>query len=158
MVTLDLATKNSGIAVWENDKYRESYVISYEKIRDIEERTVAMGKKLLSALDYFGPTVVYAEDSYKGQNPKTMKYLCRLHGIVMGWCLQHDIEYQFVMPASWRKYIPKFPNGCNGQRDEQKEFSVQYVMQHYGFSPISDDQSDAICIGEAMLRKNGVIE
>lgn len=152
MVTLDLATKKSGIAIWNGDKYKESYVIDYEKIRDIDERTEAMGKKLISALDYYKPTLVYSEDSFKGRNPKTMKCLCRLHGIVMGWCLSHDVEYHFIMPSAWRKYIPDFPNGRGSERDEQKEFSVTYVTDMYGFVPKTDDEADAICIGEAVIR------
>lgn len=154
LISLDLATKKSGLAYWENNKYKESHVIDFEKIKDIDERTINMGKKLISALNYYKPTVVYTEDSFKGQNPKTMKCLCKLHGIVMGWCLENKVEYHFVMPSSWRKYIPDFPNGRSVKRDEQKLFSIQYVMDIYGFTPITDDQSDAILIGEAMIRKN----
>lgn len=153
MLSLDLATKKSGLAYWVNDKYTESYVIDYEKIKDIEQRTISMAKMLIRALNYFKPSVVYAEDSFKGYNPKTMKYLSRLHGVVMGWCLDHDSEYQFVMPSSWRKYIPDFPNGRGVKRDTQKEFSVQYVTEKYGFVPKTDDESDAILVGEGMIRK-----
>ena len=152
LVSLDLATKKSGIAFFENRKYKESYVIDFEKIKDIEERTEAMGKKLISALNYFKPTIVYSEDSFKGNNPKTMKWLSRLHGIVMGWCLEHEVEYHFIMPSSWRKYIPDFPNGRSVKRDEQKDFSIKYVMDVYNILPLSDDQSDAILIGEAVIR------
>lgn len=152
LVSLDLATKKSGIAFFENKKYKESYVIDFEKIKDIDERTELMGKKLISALNYFKPTVVYSEDSFKGQNPKTLKCLSRLHGIVMGWCLEHEVEYHFIMPSSWRKYIPDFPNGRGIERDEQKKFSIQYVMDIYNITPKTDDQSDAILIGEAAIR------
>ena len=154
MVTFDLATKKTGIAVWHDDQYKESYVINYEKIEDIEERTELMGKKLISALNYFEPTLVYSEDSFRGQNPKTVKCLCRIHGIVMGWCLEHEVEYHFIMPSAWRKHIPGFPNGRNAKRPEQKTFAVQYIKDHYGFSSITDDQADAICIGEAVIRMN----
>lgn len=152
LISLDLATKKSGLAYFENEKYKESCVINYEKIKDINERTELMGKKLISALNYYKPTLVYSEDSFKGRNPQTMKCLCRLHGIVMGWCLEHDVEYHFLMPSSWRKYIPDFPNGRGVEREEQKLFSIQYVMDIYGFKPISDDQSDAILVGEAAIR------
>jgi len=155
MVSLDLATKKSGLAYWENGIYKESYVIDYEKIKDIEERTISMGKKLIDALNYYKPSIVYAEDSFKGNNPKTMKYLCRLHGVVMGWCLEHGVEYQFVMPSTWRKYIPNFPNGRGATRDEQKCFSVKYVTENYKITPKTDDESDAILVGEGMINKYG---
>lgn len=153
MLSLDLATKKSGLAYWENAKYKESYIIDYENIKDIDERTVAMSKKLIGALDYYKPDIVYSEDSYKGYNPKTMKWLCRIHGIVMGWCLEHGAEYQFVMPSSWRKYIPGFPNGRSAKRDEQKDFSIKYVEENYNITPKTDDEADAILVGEGMIRK-----
>lgn len=152
MVSLDLATKKSGLAFWKNGKYKESYVIDYEKIKDIDERTELMGKKLISALDYFKPNVVYSEDSFRGNNPKTMKCLCKLHGIVMGWCLINNVEYNFIMPSSWRKYIPNFPNGRSAKREEQKKFSVNYVTKKYKITPSTDDESDAILIGEGVLK------
>jgi Holliday junction resolvasome RuvABC endonuclease subunit len=155
MLSLDLATKKSGLAYWEDGIYKESYVIDFEKIKEIEERTISMAKKLIDALNYYKPSIVYSEDSFKGRNPKTMKYLCRLHGVVMGWCLDNNAEYQFIMPSGWRKYIPDFPNGRGVSREEQKNFSVKYVTQKYGFIPKTDDESDAILVGEGMIRKYG---
>lgn len=154
MLSLDLATKKSGLAYWENGEYKESYVIDYEKIKDIEERTISMSKKLIDALNYYKPAIVYGEDSFKGQNPKTMKYLCRLHGVVMGWCLEHGAEYEFIMPSTWRKYIPGFPNGRGASRDEQKYFSLKYVEEKYGIIPKTDDESDAILVGEGMINRD----
>lgn len=153
MLSLDLATKKSGLAYWENAKYKESHIIDFERIEDIEERTVAMSKELIGALNYYKPDIVYSEDSYKGYSPKTMKWLCRIHGVVMGWCIEHGADYQFVMPSSWRKYIPGFPNGRSIKRDEQKKFSVDYVSKKYKMTPKSDDESDAILVGEGMIRK-----
>ena len=155
LVCLDLATKKSGIAYFENGIYKESYVIDHEDIKDIEQRTEAMGKDIIGALKYFKPDFVYTEDSFKGKNPKTMKCLTRLHGIAQGWCYCYNAEYNLIYPSQWRKYIPGFPNGRNTSRDEQKEYSVKYVTEHYGFTPITDDQSDAILIGEGVLRMYG---
>ena len=155
MLSLDLATKKSGLAYWENGIYKESYVIDFESIKDIDERTISMGKKLIGALNYFKPDIVYSEDSFKGRNPKTMKCLCRLHGIVMGWCLENNVEYDFVMPSSWRKYIPGFPNGRGVSRDQQKYFSIKYVTEKYKITPKTDDESDAILVGEGMINKYG---
>lgn len=153
LVCLDLSTTKSGIAYFENGIYKESYVIDYENIKDIDERTEHMGKKLIGALDYYKPNIVYTEDSFKGKNPKTMKCLSRLHGMAQGWCFSNNAEHTLVYPSTWRKYIPGFPNGRSAKREEQKAYSVQYVTEHYGFVPITDDQSDAILIGEGMLRK-----
>lgn len=152
LVCLDLATKKSGISYWENGVYKESYVINYEKIDDIDERIELMGKRLIDALNYFEPNIIYTEDSFKGNNPKVVKCLSRLHGIVMGWCYINEAEHNLIYPSTWRKYIPDFPNGRNAKRAEQKEFSITYVTNKYGFKPQSDDEADAILIGESVLK------
>lgn len=152
LVSLDLATKKTGIAYFENGKYVESYVIDYEKIKDIDERTEKMGKTIISALNYFKPDEVYTEDSFKGKNPKTMKCLCRLHGVAMGWCYMNDVNHHLIYPSTWRKYIPGFPNGRSVKREQQKDYSVQYVRDNYKIEPKTDDEADAILIGEAVNR------
>ena len=154
IVSLDLATKKTGIACFENGKYKESYVIDYEKIKDIDERTEKMGRTIISALNYFKPDKVYTEDSFKGQNPKTMKYLSRLHGVAMGWCYMNNAIHHLIYPSTWRKYIPGFPNGRAARRDDQKEYAVQYVRDNYKIEPKTDDEADAILIGEAVVRMN----
>lgn len=153
LLCLDLATKKSGLAYFENGEYKESYVIDFDKIKDIEERTNLMGEKIINALNYYKPDIVYTEDSFSGNNPKTMKCLSQLHGIAMGWCLINKSEHHLIMPSAWRKNIPGFPNGRSIKRETQKQYSIKYVTDHYGFIPISDDQSDAILIGESIIRK-----
>lgn len=155
MLSLDLSTTKSGIAYWENNKYKESYVIDFSSVKDIDERVVNMSKMLINALNYFKPNIVYSEDSFKGKNPVVLKMLSRIHGVVMGWSLSHNTEYHFIMPSSWRKHIPDFPNGRGVKREVEKAFSIKYVTDNYGFIPKTDDESDAILIGESVVRMNG---
>ena len=93
MLSFDISTTKSGLAYWENKKYKESYVIDLSDIKDIDERTDNMGQMLISALNYFKPDTVFIEDSYKGKNPKALKCFCRLHGIVIGWCMDHGVSH-----------------------------------------------------------------
>lgn len=151
-VSLDLSTTKSGIAYWENGEYKESYVIDHDKHGDIDKRTDLMGKDIIRALNYFKPSIVYTEDSFDGKNPKTMKYLSRLHGIAQGWCYINNSEHNLIMPSEWRQYIPGFPNGKGEKRDIQKAYAVKYVTENYGFVPLTDDQADAILIGEGIIR------
>ena len=41
------------------------------------------------------------------------------------------------------------------KRDELKSLSVQYVKQHYQID-VSDDISDAICIGESRIKRDNL--
>ena len=44
--------------------------------------------------------------------------------------------------------------GRNVKRDQLKEQSVKYVLDHYNFN-VGDDEADAICIGDAVLKMFG---
>ena len=150
LISLDLSTKASGVAMWENGKYKSSAVINCESEKNVDVRIRYMSKELWKYLDYYSPDVVYAEDTYCHGNPEVQKKLNRIQGVVYAWCIQHDAEFHLLMPSAWRKYIPEFPN-YRTKREEQKKFSVNYVRKNYGFEPVTDDQSDAICLGEAAI-------
>lgn len=155
MVSLDLSTKVSGFSVWQCYgywKYQESFVIDFSDERDTNKRIDKMCSELWSQLDRYSPTVVYAEDTYCHGNPDVQKKLNRIQGVVYAWCLIHHVEFHLLMPSVWRKYIPGFPQGKGIKRNEQKKFSVKYFKDNYGKTPWSDDESDAVCIGEAAIR------
>ena len=152
LVSLDCSTKCSGLAVWDNGKYKESHVIDMSIIKNADERQEEMGKKLWKGLDYYHPSIVYIEDTFCHGNPEVQKKLNRIQGVIFAWCITHDAEFYCIMPSAWRKYIPNFPNGKGIKRETQKEFSVKYVTDKYGFEPKTDDEADAILIGEGVLR------
>lgn len=152
LVSLDCSTKCSGIAIWDNGKYIKSHIVDMSKIKDVEERQLKMGLELWKGLDYYNPSIVYIEDTYCHGNPDVQKKLNRIQGVIFAWCITHDAEFHCIMPSSWRKYIPDFPNGKGIKRQEQKNFSIQYVTENYKITPKSDDESDAILIGEGVIR------
>lgn len=155
LVSLDCSTKCSGLAVWDNGEYTESHIIDMSKIKEVDVRQVEMGLKLWKGLDYYSPSIVFIEDTYSHGNPEMQKKLNRIQGVIFAWCITHGAEFNCVMPSSWRKYIPDFPNGKGVKRQEQKEFSVAYVADKYGFNPKTDDEADAILIGEAAIKMRG---
>ena len=152
LVSLDCSTKCSGMAVWEDNKYKVSHVVDCSNIKDTDKRITEMSKLLWKGLDYYSPSTVYIEDTYCHGNPEVQKKLNRIQGVVFAWCLQHDAEFYCIMPSAWRKYIPEFPNGRSVKREQQKAYSIKYVQERYKISPASDDESDAILIGEAAIR------
>ena len=151
MLSLDCSTKCTGLAVWDNGKYTESHIINCEKIKDVEQRQKEMSTMIWKGLEYYHPSIVFIEDTYCHGNPDVQKKLNRIQGVVYAWCITHNAEFNCIMPSSWRKYIPDFPNGKGVKRQEQKEFSVKYVTENYNIKPKSDDESDAILIGEGVL-------
>lgn len=152
MVSLDLSTKISGFAVWENGKYSKSFIVNCSNEKDTNKRIDKMCRELWFQLEHYSPTIVYAEDTYCHGNPDIQKKLNRIQGVVYAWCLIHCVEFNLLMPSAWRKYIPDFPQGKGVKRDEQKQFSIKHFINQYGRSPVSDDEADAVCIGEAAIR------
>lgn len=151
LMSLDCSTKCTGYAVWDNGKYVESNIINCEKIKDVEERQKEMGIMIWKGLTYYNPSIVYIEDTYCHGNPEVQKKLNRMQGVVYAWCITHGAEFHCIMPSAWRKYIPNFPNGRGVKREEQKNFSITYVINKFGFTPKSDDEADAILIGVGAL-------
>lgn len=152
MISLDCSTKCSGMAVWDNGELTTSHIIDCSNIKDTDERISEMGKLLWKGLDYYSPTIVSIEDTYCHGNPEVQKKLNRIQGIVYAWCIMHDAEFYCIMPSAWRKHIPDFPNGKGIKREEQKKFSINYVTDNYNITPKTDDESDAILIGEGVIR------
>lgn len=149
-MSIDASTKATGIAVWVNGALSSTPLLDYGKIKDTDERIATMSKDIFRTLDLYCPSIVYVEDNYVGRNPKTQKELCRIQGVVFGWCMLRNSYFETMTPSAWRKYIPGFPKKC--KREEAKAYSVDYVQKNYGFT-CSDDIADAVLIGEAMLRK-----
>lgn len=153
LLSFDCSTTCTGLAYWENGKYKESYIIDCRKMKDSEERCQYMSEMIWKALDYYKPSIVVMEDTYYKRNPDGYKKLNRLQGIIWGWCIGHNKEFNILMPSAWRKYIPECPNGRSAKRDEQKAFAINYVSKQYKVKAKTDDEAEAILIGEALLRK-----
>lgn len=150
MCSIDGSTKSTGVAIWKNGTLYTTLLLDHSDERDSDNRITEMCKELVKDLHKYNPEIVFIEDNYVGRNPKTQKQLCRIQGLVYGWCLINNSYFETMTPSSWRKYIPGFPSKC--KRDEAKEYSVNYVQKNYGII-CGDDVSDAILIGEAMLKK-----
>lgn len=151
LMSLDCSTRRTGYAVWDDGEYVESNVINCDKITESEQRQKQMGLMIWKGLNYYNPSIVYVEDTYCHGNPDVQKKLNRIQGVVYAWCITHNAKFNCIMPSSWRKHIPGFPNGKGVKRQEQKNFSITYVMDKFGFTPKGDDESDAILIGLGAL-------
>ena len=150
VICLDASTKMTGVSFWENGKYSSSTLIDVSHIQDTEDRIYNMCLSILDQLQWYKPNNVFIEDTYCGNNPKTQKMLDRIQGVVYGWCIKNKCFFELVSPTSWRKYIPGFPT--KAKRKELKDYSVEYVNEHFGIK-CNDDVADSILIGEAMMRK-----
>ena len=150
LISIDAATKKTGVSLWKNKRYSTSYLLDCSSINDTDERIANMCKQLWKLLNDNKPDVVYIEDTYCGNNPAVQIMLNRIQGVVYAWCLTKNKKFCIIKPSQWRKYISGFPNGKGAKRQELKDFSVSYVKKKYKID-CGDDIADSILIGEAAL-------
>lgn len=149
LVSLDVSTKKTGYAIFKNGNYSLSGLISYEKEKDLDERLRGMSMNILSVLDIYKPQIISIEDTYCGRNPSVQKSLNRLQGVIYGWAVRNNADFNLYLPTQWRKYIDEIPT--KGKRNDLKEKAIEYAVKKYK-EDINDDEAEAICIGEATLK------
>lgn len=150
LVTIDGSTQKSGIAYFCNGKYVEHVLLDYSKDKNIEIRFKSMSKAIWQKLNEYKPNIIYIEETYMANNPQTSKILTRLQGVVYAWCFNNDCEFNTIRPTSWRRHL-NFQQGKNIKRQQLKEQSITYVLENYKLE-VTDDESDAICIADAVIK------
>lgn len=149
MVALDVSTKKTGVAVFGNGKLKKYTLLDKTNISSSDERVEEMALEIIKTLDTMKPVIVSIEDTYCGNNPSVQKVLSRLQGVVFGWCISNNADFNLYLPSTWRKHIEGFPT--KAKRAECKAFSIQYVKDKYSID-VTDDVADAVCIGEATVK------
>ena len=145
LVSIDGSTQKTGIAYFCNGKYIEHILLDFSKDKNMENRFESMSKEIWKILDDYRPNIIYIEETYMANNPQTSKILTRLQGVVYAWCINNACEFNTIRPTQWRKQL-------NFQKREQlKKQSLQYVLDNYGLE-VTDDESDAICIADAVIK------
>ena len=149
-MSIDGSTQKTGIAYFCNGKYVEHVLLNFSKDKNMENRFESMSKEIWKILDGYRPNIIYIEETYMANNPQTSKILTRLQGVVYAWCINNACEFNTIRPTSWRKQL-NFQQGKNVKREQLKKQSLQYVLDNYGLE-VTDDESDAICIADAVIK------
>lgn len=153
LITIDGSTKKTAIAYFYNGKYKKHQLLDFSKDKNIFRRFESMAKNLWKLLDLYKPNIIYIEETYTSANPQTTKILTRLQGIVYAWCMNNQSSFNTIAPSQWRKQL-KFIQGKGIKRDHLKLQSIKYISDKYDFS-VTDDEADAICIGDAVIKMFG---
>lgn len=150
VITIDGSTQKTAIAYFYNGKYKEHQLLDFSKDKDIFSRFESMAKNLWELLDSYNPNIIYIEETYSSVNPQTTKILTRLQGVVYAWCMNNKCYFNTITPSQWRKQL-KFTQGKGVKREQLKKQSIKYISDKYNLS-VTDDEADAICIGDAILK------
>lgn len=151
ILALDLSTKSSGIAVFD-DKNLIHYSCITSSSTDLIKRINIMKDGIRNILKEYNIDKIIVEEvrpegGYGVGNQKTHKALMWLQGAIA--FLAHDefnnLPIEYIYPSSWRAKL-NIKNGRGIKRANLKEADIAFVKDKYNIN-VNDDMADAICIG-----------
>ena len=147
VLAFDQSTKISAYSLWIDGKYVEVGVIDLHKMKYTSERVRAMGVELCKTIGKYNPEIVVIEEVAQQSNAMTLKLLARIQGVIIGFCAAHNIDTYIIEPSKWRSTL-YFKQGSGVKRAELKAQAIEHVETEYGLD-LSEDECEALCIGEA---------
>lgn len=150
LLALDQSSRTTGYSVFNDKNLIDSG--TFTCINDnIGKRLVKYESKILELIDKYKVDKIAFEDiQMQGGNVVTYKALAEIFGITHYIVTKLDIPYEVISSNTWKSQL-----GIKGkQRAEQKKNAQKYVAEHYN-KKVSEDESDAICIGTCAVGAAG---
>lgn len=158
-LSLDLSTKSTGIAIFENQE-----LIFYTCIQagsaNLYKRIDKMVSEIDKILNNYNIDNIIIEDVVPDDvrhNQTVYKPLIYLQGFIMHLLNRHGFnknDIKFYTASEWRKKCG-IHTGRGIKRESLKPRDIQFVKDQFEIS-VNDDIADAICIGFAAV--GGVIK
>lgn len=145
ILSLDLSTKSSGYAVFEDEK-----LIDYGVIKSTDKDLLVRGNYMaefvrLLCEKYGKFDLVGIEELKILSNQATLVKLAQVQGMVLREL--KDQEVKFVMPTVWRKEFK-----LNGKRADAKAKAIQ-LCKDKGLEVSTDDEAEAIILGKYFSKR-----
>lgn len=150
MISLDTSSTVTGYAIFVNGKLKESGTIDMKKEKDSVIRMEDMCLAIINLLNKQRPDIVVAELNVIERNAKTQRMLSEIIGVLRGWSLCNYAEFVTLEPTVWRKLVKFGDESLPRKREELKKWSVARVEVLFDMQ-VSDDESDAILVGQARI-------
>jgi len=150
MLTIDSSTNKTGISVWDNGDFKSSFVLDFSKNKEMDSRFKQMSLSLIETLCKYKPQIIYVEETVVARNQQIQRFLTRLQGVIYGYCILNDCEFNTIRPSEWRKLVDM--NQSKKKRDELKMQAINMVNELFGLN-VSDDEAEAILIGQAVVNR-----
>lgn len=148
MLSIDSSTTRSGVAIFSDGVYQESLLLDCSKLKNMDDRFKEMSLEFILVLHKYKPYIIYIEETVVNRNVAVQRFLTRLQGVIYGYCVLNDCEFNAIRPTSWRKLAGINQKGK--KRDELKKLAIDAVYQRLGIN-VGDDEAEAILIGIAAL-------
>lgn len=144
ILALDQASRTSGFAVFQEGRLIASGTFTYDD-DDFSLRLVKIRNKVISLIEEYNINKILLEDiQLQGQtnNVTTYKALAEVLGVLEELARERNIPHELVHSQTWKSTL----NIKGRDRATQKRNAQQFITEKYGLT-VSQDQSDAICIG-----------
>ena len=151
ILALDQASRTSGWSVFEDDSLVASGTFTYDD-DDFSMRLVKIRNKVIQLIQQYEINKVLLEDiQLQGQtnNVTTYKALAEVMGVLEELCCELKIPHEIIHSQTWKSTL-----GIKGRdRATQKRNAQAFVAEAYG-KRVTQDESDAICIGTHYIKSN----
>lgn len=151
ILSLDLSTKSSGIAVAENNK-----LIYYECVAsastDVVKRIIVMRNRISEIIkEYNIDEIVIEEVRTDYNNSHTFRILNWVQAAIVlaAYDINSKIKITYLQASSWRSKIG-IKTGRGIKRETLKQEDIKYVKEKFNISA-NDDICDAICLLDAYV-------
>lgn len=145
IIGIDGATKNTGIAVFEDGNLIDYKLISLSG--DVNVRLPKMMMAICSYINKHSPDKIIMEKSVLTNNTDVVQKLANLAGAVMFFAYSKHIIFEHQYPTEWRAKIG-LSQSSKIKREVLKQEAIAAVKQEYDLD-VSDDVSEAILIARS---------
>lgn len=151
LLALDQSSRITGWAVFNGNELVDSGI--FTATGDMGQRLVFIKSTVLNLIEKYGIDEVIFEDiQVQGNvtnNIQTFKILAEVFGVLWETFEEMGIKNSAVLSSVWKSTL-----GIKGlNRQEQKKNAQTFVLETYN-KKVSQDESDAICIGAHKIKKN----
>lgn len=166
ILALDQATKITGWSLWD-DETLVQYGLFRTKAKTSVDRLSEIHQWLNQLVGIYKPDLVLLEDiQYQEKvEGKTVfngnavngvtvyKTLAELLGVLQVSLREQGVDFEVVSSSVWRKEI-----GIKGKMRSEKKQSAQKQVKEWFNIDVSEDEADAICIGQYAVRKHKTVK
>lgn len=147
LLALDQSSHITGWAVFENENLLDSGIFEI-KGNDFPKRLFKIKLQVLNLIDKYDINEVIFEDIQLQETKiTTFKLLAEVIGMLVETFEEIQMPSSTVLAVQWKSTLK-----IKGRRrEEQKANAQKYVLETYG-KQVSQDESDAICIGTYKLK------
>ena len=151
ILALDQASRCSGYAIFQEDQLIASGTFTYED-DDFSLRLVKIRNKVISLIEQYNINKILLEDiQLQGQtnNVETYRKLAEVRGVLSELACEMKIPHEIIHSQTWKSNLD-----IKGRdRNTQKRNAQAFVATTYN-KKVSQDESDAICIGTSYIKNN----